>query len=207
MAVVPTNPLIPHRAFPCRCRKTQQSNPFPPIVGRIPKRLADLANRAEIVMGVQQLLKTPLLALPDRANPDLSKLQVPCLIRPLRRPSFHSPHQLSCPDLSTTLKQALPFTPGPIHRENGSVRCAHTGLACQYRAIRPRDRARLGLLSERAEQDYQSVAAPSRARTRAGVTGRGRNSPPPSPWSPGRRACRTVSIVNFPNTLAIQPTL
>src|SRR5208283_4865156 len=39
-------------------------------------------------MGVQQLLETPLLALPDRANPDLPKLQVPCPARPLRRPSF-----------------------------------------------------------------------------------------------------------------------
>src|SRR5208337_3476359 len=88
VAVVPTNPLVAYRAFPGRGRKTQQGNPFPPIVGSIPKRLADLANHAEIVMGVQQLLETPLLALPDRANPDLPKLQVPCPARPLRRPSF-----------------------------------------------------------------------------------------------------------------------
>jgi hypothetical protein len=116
MAVVPTDPLVAYRAFPSRCRKTQQDNPFPPIVGSIPKRLADLANRAEIVMGVQQLLETPLLALPDRANPDLSKAQVPYLTRPLRRPSFHSHDKPGCPDLSTTLRQASPFTPGPIHR-------------------------------------------------------------------------------------------
>ena len=88
VAEIPTNPLIPHRAFPGRRRKTQQGNPFSPIVGSIPKRFADLANCSEIVMGVQQLLETPLLVLPDRANPDLSKLQVPCPTRPLRRPSF-----------------------------------------------------------------------------------------------------------------------
>ena len=115
VAVVPTNPLIAHRAFPGRRRKTQQGNPFPPIVGSIPERLADLADRAEIVMGVQQLLKTPLLALPDRANPDLSQLQVPCLTRPLRPPSFHTQDQPVCPDLSTTRRRASPFTPGPIH--------------------------------------------------------------------------------------------
>src|SRR5208283_2757880 len=76
---------------PCISRpppKNSARQPILPIVGSIPKRLADLANRAEIVMGVQQLLETPLLALPDRANPDLPKLQVPCPARPLRRPSF-----------------------------------------------------------------------------------------------------------------------
>jgi hypothetical protein len=35
---------------------------------------------------------------------------------PSTRPSFHSPHQSDCPDLSTTLRQASPFIPGPIHR-------------------------------------------------------------------------------------------
>src|ERR1700674_359912 len=75
LAEVPPDPLISHRTLPCRRREAKQRYPFR-FPGRdIPKRLAYLGQRPQIMMGLHQLMETRLFAPSQRTDLDLFQYQ------------------------------------------------------------------------------------------------------------------------------------
>jgi len=75
MAEIPANPPIPRGALPGRGGKAQQGQPLVAPSRHIPQRVADLRQRSQVMMGLQQRLKTRLVGARYGLKGDLAKVQ------------------------------------------------------------------------------------------------------------------------------------
>jgi len=71
----PSDPTIPCRALPCAGGEAQQSQPLIAPEGHVPKGLADLGQRSQVMMGLDELLETRLFARTDGPDKDLLQIQ------------------------------------------------------------------------------------------------------------------------------------
>jgi hypothetical protein len=75
VAKIPTDPPVTGGALPSR--GTNAQHPQPPLLpgGYVPEGMANLGQRAEIVMGIQKRSKACFLARNHRAQNDIVKVQ------------------------------------------------------------------------------------------------------------------------------------
>ena len=75
MAEIPADPTVTGRTLPRRGTENQQRQPAIVPSGYIPQGMANLGQRAEIVMGIQKRSKACFLARNHGTQNDLAKVQ------------------------------------------------------------------------------------------------------------------------------------